>query len=215
MEEKRKAFVRRKAFTALQEGGKFGCKTWAKLKSTAAQYGFSSWQQVPHVCVSADGTRLHWKADRHLQLSEIIEVDIVREPVQTYSELGERQYQLVIHSQDRSPLVLNTADAACFDAWGFSLRVLVPGLTEFSTEPGSGSCLESVVELVKEDDVFYADFEPDNEEIGVLMKAAAPAEQAAAEVDQISVHVNPESGLAPAAPAEETSGVNPEVQSRD
>ena len=34
----------------------------------------------------------------------------------------------------------------------------MPGLTEFSTEPGSGSCLESVVELVKEDDVFYADF---------------------------------------------------------
>lgn len=42
---------------------------------------------------------------------------------QTYSKLGQRQYQLVIHSQDRSPLVLNTADAACFDAWGFSLRV--------------------------------------------------------------------------------------------
>ena len=36
--------------------------------------------------------------------------------------------------------------------------------------------------------------EPENEEIGVLMKAAAPAEQAAAEADQISVHVIPESG---------------------
>ena len=42
---------------------------------------------------------------------------------QTYNKLGDRQYQLVIHSRDGSPLVLNTADAACFDVWGFSLRV--------------------------------------------------------------------------------------------
>ena len=44
-EEERKAAIQRKALAALQQGGKFGCRNcWAKLKSTAASFGFDSWQ---------------------------------------------------------------------------------------------------------------------------------------------------------------------------
>ena len=62
-------------------------------------------------------------------LSDVLEINSVKEPVvcsarypglrwlqQTFEELGLRQYQLVIHAQNRPhPLVLNCSDEKCFN----------------------------------------------------------------------------------------------------
>eukprot|EP00658_Telonema_sp_P-2_P032002 TRINITY_DN23815_c0_g1_i2.p1 TRINITY_DN23815_c0_g1~~TRINITY_DN23815_c0_g1_i2.p1 ORF type:complete len:175 (+),score=42.56 TRINITY_DN23815_c0_g1_i2:64-588(+) len=70
--------------------------------------------------------------------------------------------------------VLNCADRRCFDAWTFSLRVLVPGLTEYSTEPLSPqlrahSAMEkaspAAAEVVAQtDDALYLTFEVETAE---------------------------------------------------
>eukprot|EP00656_Telonema_subtile_P004771 TRINITY_DN12178_c0_g1_i2.p1 TRINITY_DN12178_c0_g1~~TRINITY_DN12178_c0_g1_i2.p1 ORF type:complete len:126 (+),score=16.88 TRINITY_DN12178_c0_g1_i2:268-645(+) len=115
-EAERRAFVQRKARAALQERGRYGCcRGWAKQKSSVAQYGFNSWQLVSHVCISRCGSKLLYKPDRGVLLEDVTDVQVIAEPVQTCGDLANRQYQLIVHLNNRNPLVLNCVDKRCFD----------------------------------------------------------------------------------------------------
>jgi len=122
---RRQAFVRKQALKSLATLGE---SRWAKLDTASAALGFERWQLINKLFLSEDNATLHWK-DRDkssVPLRAITAILAQRHPTSSAPSLRHRQWQLVVQSDVRDTLILNTDDERCFEAWRHGLEVLSP-----------------------------------------------------------------------------------------